>query len=96
MICLHDENSTYDANFINAARELAASKNVRVIIKTGIPESDACYNAAADLVDQGCDVIFATASAMRLTLCRLQESSRMSNSHMRPHICPHRKSFQLP
>lgn len=59
MICLHDENSTYDANFINAARELAASKNVRVIIKTGIPESDACYNAAADLVDQGCDVIFA-------------------------------------
>ena len=59
MICLHDENSTYDANFINAARELAASKNVRVIIKTGIPESDVCYNAAADLVDQGCDVIFA-------------------------------------
>lgn len=59
MICLHDENSTYDANFINAARELAKSRNVRVIIKTGIPESDACYNAAADLVDQGCDVIFA-------------------------------------
>lgn len=59
MICLHDENSTYDANFINAARELAESRNVRVIIKTGIPESDACYNAAADLVDQGCDVIFA-------------------------------------
>lgn len=59
MICLHDENSTYDKNFIDAARDLAEEKQVRVIVKTGIPESAACYDAAADLVDQGCDIIFA-------------------------------------
>lgn len=61
-ICLHDENSTYDLNFINAAE--AAQKalgltNNQVIIKKNIPETDACYQAAKDLVDQGCDVIFA-------------------------------------
>ena len=59
MICLHDENSTYDKNFIDAARDLAEEKQVRVIVKTGIPESAACYDAAVDLVDQGCDIIFA-------------------------------------
>lgn len=59
MICLHDENSTYDKNFIDAARDLAEQSKVRVIVKTGIPESNECYDAAADLVDQGCDIIFA-------------------------------------
>lgn len=59
LICLHDENSTYDKNFIDAAREAADAKGARLIIKTGIPESSACYDAAVDLVDQGCDVIFA-------------------------------------
>ena len=61
-ICLHDENSTYDKNFINAAKAaqqaLGLSDN-QVIIVTGIPETDACYQKAAELVDQGCDVIFA-------------------------------------
>ena len=59
LICLHDENSTYDKNFIDAAREAAEAKNAKLIIRTGIPESAACYDAAVDLVDQGCDVIFA-------------------------------------
>ncbi len=61
-ICLHDENSTYDLNFINAAltaQEALGLTNEQVIIKKQIPETDACYQAAADLVDQGCDVIFA-------------------------------------
>ena len=59
LICLHDETSTYDKNFIDAAREAAEAKNAKLIIRTGIPESAACYDAAVDLVDQGCDVIFA-------------------------------------
>lgn len=61
-ICLHDENSTYDKNFIEAAKdvqkELGLSKK-QVIIKTGIPEGNECYNEAKKLVNQGCDVIFA-------------------------------------
>ena len=61
-ICLHDENSTYDKNFIDAAK--AACKNAglsedQYIIKTNIPENQDCYNAAAELVDAGCTVVFA-------------------------------------
>ena len=62
-ICLHDEKSTYDKNFLDAAD--AATKAIglkaeQVIIKTNVPEEgNACYEAAADLVDQGCDIVFA-------------------------------------
>lgn len=59
LICLHDENSTYDKNFIDAAKQIADDMQVRLIMKTGIPEDSSCYEAAVDLVDQGCDVIFA-------------------------------------
>ncbi len=61
-ICLHDEKSTYDLNFINAAlryQEALGLKNSQVIIKKNIPETEKCYEAAIDLANQGCDVIFA-------------------------------------
>lgn len=61
-ICLHDEKSTYDLNFLNGVTEVKEQLGLRddqVIVKTNIPEGDECYQAAADLVDQGCDVIFA-------------------------------------
>ncbi len=61
-IFLHDENSTYDKNFLEAAE--AATKELglkpeNVIMKTNIPEGNECYEAAADLADQGCDIVFA-------------------------------------
>ncbi len=62
LICLHDENSTYDNNFIQALKEVQTAlglKDDQVLIKTNIDESDACYNAAAELVEAGCDIIFA-------------------------------------
>lgn len=59
LIALHDSNSTYDKNFIDAMTEACANKGAELLIKTGIPETTACYDAAADLVDQGCDVVFA-------------------------------------
>ena len=58
-ICLHDENSTYDLNFINAAKEACEKAGIEPIIKTGIPEGQECYDAAADLADAGCDIVFA-------------------------------------
>ncbi len=62
IICLHDENSTYDNNFIQAIyavkKELGLSDD-QVLVKVNIGENEACYNAAADLVDAGCDIIFA-------------------------------------
>ena len=59
-IFLHDENSTYDLNFINGAK--AACENLGItdyVLKTNVPEGQECYDAAADLADSGCDIIFA-------------------------------------
>ena len=58
-IYLHDENSTYDNNFLTAAKEACEKMGAEMINKTNIDESDACKEAALDLVDQGCDIIFA-------------------------------------
>jgi len=61
-ICLHDENSTYDLNFLNGAKEAIANLGMTeadYIIKTNIPEGQECYEAAMDLVDAGCNIIFA-------------------------------------
>ena len=58
-ITLHDENSTYDLNFINAAKEACEELGVPYEIKTNIPEGQECYEAAADLADSGCNVVFA-------------------------------------
>ena len=61
-IFLHDENSTYDKNFLDAAKEATKELGLseeQVIFKTNIPEGNECYEAAADLADQGCNVVFA-------------------------------------
>ena len=58
-IFLHDENSTYDNNFLIGAEEACKKLGVEMITKKNIPEQSACYDAAAELVDSGCSVIFA-------------------------------------
>ena len=61
-ITLHDENSTYDLNFINAAKEAIANLGLTdadYILKTNVPEGQECYEAAVDMVDKGCNIIFA-------------------------------------
>ncbi len=59
-IFLHDENSTYDKNFIDAAVEACKNMGVTMVQKTQIPESVAAYEAAKELIEvDGCDVIFA-------------------------------------
>ena len=65
IICLHDDKSTYDANFINAlkeaAKDLGESKMVLTddCILTGKDENEQCYDAAKDLVKKGCNVVIA-------------------------------------
>ena len=62
VILLHDEDSTYDLNFINGVNEAVAVLGLtedQVIVKRNIPESNECYEAALDLVDEGCNLIFA-------------------------------------
>ena len=58
-IFLHDENSTYDLNFINGAKEACEKLGVEYVLKTNIGESEDCYNTAADLADDGCNIVFA-------------------------------------
>lgn len=61
-IFLHDENSTYDKNFMDAAKAAQAKLGLsdsQVIFKVGVPEGNDCYEAAASLVDEGCDLVFA-------------------------------------
>ncbi|MBR4588651.1 MAG: BMP family ABC transporter substrate-binding protein [Lachnospiraceae bacterium] len=62
LICLHDENSTYDLNFINSIKAAKADLGLsddQVVIKTNIPETNEAYEAALDLIDRGCNIIFA-------------------------------------
>ena len=58
-IFLHDENSTYDLNFLNAAKAACEKLGVECVIKTNIPEGQECYEAACELADAGCNFIFA-------------------------------------
>ena len=60
-IFLHDENSTYDLNFMNAAKEACEALGLtedQYIFRTNIPEGQECYDAACELADAGCNIIF--------------------------------------
>ena len=59
-IFLHDEQSTYDKNFMEAAKAACEAMGVEYAQKTQIPESKDCYDAAVELIEvDGCDIIFA-------------------------------------
>ena len=62
VILLHDEDSTYDNNFIIGVKDAAAKLGLsedQVIIKRNIGESNDCYETALDLADEGCQIVFA-------------------------------------
>ena len=58
-IFLHDEQSTYDLNFMTAAQQACEKLGIEYVNKVGIPEGQECYEAAMDLVDEGCNIVFA-------------------------------------
>ena len=61
LICLHDDSSTYDKNFIDsmyrALEELGLEKTQLELV-TGIGEDQSCYEKASELA-QTCDIVFA-------------------------------------
>ena len=62
VITLHDELSTYDKNFIDAAKEAAANMGLtedQIKIVSGINEEEVCYDTAAELAEDGYNIIFA-------------------------------------
>ena len=68
LICVHDINSGYDAAHIEglttACEELGITANAddpansQVIFRYNIPEDETCYDAAVDLAEEGCNIIF--------------------------------------
>ena len=62
VITLHDELSTYDKNFIDAVKQAAENLGLtedQYVIVSGIDESEACYDQAAELAEAGCNIVFA-------------------------------------
>lgn len=62
IIYIGDENEGYtEAHMsgIKAMKEELGLKDNQIIEKTNIPEDESCYDAAVDLAEQGCDIIFA-------------------------------------
>jgi basic membrane protein A len=60
VILVHDENSGYDMAHIDGvkgAQEKLGLTDDQIIFKYKIPETEACYDNAVDLAEQGCDLI---------------------------------------
>ena len=57
LICLHDENSGYDKNFIDAFIAACEACGVEYEMKKNVPEDQAAYDAAAELADDGCSLV---------------------------------------
>ena len=68
LICVHDINSGYDAAHIEglttACEDLGITvdtedpANSQVIFRYNIPEDESCLDAAVDLAEEGCNIIF--------------------------------------
>lgn len=61
-VFIGDENEGYTAAHYKGAKEMQEALGLtddQLIIKWTIPEDETCYDAAVDLADQGCQIIFA-------------------------------------
>ncbi len=61
-IYIGDENDGYTYAFYEGALEMKKALGIAdkdFLVKWNIPENETCYEAACELVDDGCDIIFA-------------------------------------
>ena len=61
LICVHDENSGYDLAHIDGLKTACSELGIdesQITMKINIAEQEPCYDAAIQLVDAGCDIIF--------------------------------------
>lgn len=59
LICLHDENSTYDKNFMDAFELVCEELGVQYEVVSGIPEDNTCYIEAKKFANRGFNIVFA-------------------------------------
>lgn len=63
VIYIGDENEGYTYSHMKGIDDMMSElslSDAQVIEKTNIPEGEECYDAAVDLAEQGCNMIFAT------------------------------------
>ena len=92
-IFIGDENEGYTAAHYAGAKgmqEALGLSDDQVIIKWNIPEDETCYDAAVDLADQGCNIIFANSfgilhpsGSSRIPECTVLPCNRLSGSRQR-------------
>ena len=62
VIYVGDENEGYTESHMKGIQEMKEALGLtdeQVIEKTNIPEDESCFDAAADLAEQGCQIVFA-------------------------------------
>lgn len=62
LIFIGDENEGYTAAHYAGVRDMQQALGLadnQIVIKWNTPEDESCYDAAVDLADQGCNIIFA-------------------------------------
>ena len=68
VIVLHNETVGYDENFMIAVEaacdELGIDKDKNLLFKKEIYEDSSCYDACVELVEDGCDLVFADSSRL--------------------------------
>ncbi len=63
VIYIGDENEGYSSAHMTGIDEMMSElglSDAQVIEKTNVPEDESCYDAAVDLAEQGCNIIFGT------------------------------------
>ena len=89
VIYIGDENEGYTAAHMAGIDEMAANLGLsddQIIEKTTIPEDESCYDAAVDLADQGCNIIFATSFGHETYILQAAQEYRTFSSVMQQDI----------
>ena len=99
VIYIGDENEGYTAAHMKGIDEMEEKLGLddsQIIEKTLIGEDEGCYDAAADLADQGMsDYFLQTASVMRPISLKQQESIRTYSSAMQQELRQQQADFPI-
>ena len=61
LICVHDENSGYDAAHIEGLKTACTKLGIadsQIIMKYNIPEDETCFDMSVELAEAGCSIVF--------------------------------------
>ena len=97
-IYIGDENEGYTAAHMAGIDEMVENLGLddsQVIEKTLIGEDEGCYDAAADLADQGCQIIFANSFGHETYILKQQGNIRMCSSVMQLELRQHQADFPI-